>query len=116
MADFRPASVAGEKIKKLDMSEAKIELEKTEDILAYLGANKKPNQIVCGFSMETERMLENSKAKLARKNVDMIIANNLKTEGAGFGTDTNVVTIITADGGECAGHAGCAGGACAASG
>ena len=97
VADFRPASVAEEKIKKLDMSEAKIELEKTEDILAYLGANKKPNQIVCGFSMETERMLENSKAKLARKNVDMIIANNLKTEGAGFGTDTNVVTIITAD-------------------
>ncbi len=97
VADFRPVSVAEEKIKKLDMAEAKIELEKTEDILAYLGANKKPNQIVCGFSMETERMLENSKAKLARKNVDMIIANNLKTEGAGFGTDTNVVTIITAD-------------------
>ena len=65
--------------------------------MSYLGANKKPGQFICGFSMETENMLENSKAKLKKKNVDMIVANNLRTAGAGFGTDTNVVTLITAD-------------------
>lgn len=97
VADYRPVNVATEKIKKKDGEGSSIELERTEDILAFLGANKKAGQVICGFSMETENMLENSKAKLAKKNVDMIIANNLRTEGAGFGTDTNVVTIITKD-------------------
>ncbi len=95
VADYRPAVVATEKIKKKDGEGSTIELERTEDILSYLGANKRPGQFICGFSMETENMLENSKAKLAKKNVDMIVANNLRTEGAGFGTDTNVVTLIT---------------------
>lgn len=97
VADYRPATVAAEKIKKKDGEASSIELERTEDILSFLGANKKPGQFVCGFSMETENMLENSKAKLKKKNVDMIVANNLRTAGAGFGTDTNVVTLITAD-------------------
>lgn len=97
VADYRPKIVAAEKIKKKDDSDSKIELERTEDILSYLGANKKPGQFVCGFSMETENMLENSKAKLKKKNVDMIVANNLRTTGAGFGTDTNVVTLIMED-------------------
>ena len=97
VADYRPAVVAAEKIKKKDGEGSVIELERTEDILSYLGANKKPGQFICGFSMETENMLENSKAKLTKKNVDMIVANNLRTEGAGFGTDTNVVTLITRD-------------------
>ena len=96
VADYRPATVAQEKIKKADGG-ASIELERTEDILSYLGAHKKEGQFICGFSMETENMLENSKKKLSKKNVDMIVANNLRTEGAGFGTDTNVVTIIMAD-------------------
>jgi phosphopantothenoylcysteine decarboxylase/phosphopantothenate--cysteine ligase len=72
-----------------------IPLKRTNDILKYLGAHKRNGQFLCGFSMETEHMLENSKAKLEKKNVDMIVANNLKTSGAGFGTDTNVVTLIT---------------------
>lgn len=93
VADYRPKEVATEKIKKKD-SEAAIELERTEDILATMAARKK-NQFVCGFSMETENMIENSKAKLEKKNLDMICANNLKVEGAGFGTDTNVVTLIS---------------------
>lgn len=97
VADYRPSIVASEKIKKKDSEDAKIELERTEDILSYLGAHKRKDQFICGFSMETENMLENSKKKLAKKNVDMIVANNLRTEGAGFGTDTNVVTIIMAD-------------------
>ena len=97
VADYRPATVAKEKIKKKDGEASSIELERTEDILSYLGANKKEGQFICGFSMETENMLENSKTKLKKKNVDMIVANNLRTEGAGFGTDTNVVTIIMAD-------------------
>ncbi|SHI69271.1 bifunctional phosphopantothenoylcysteine decarboxylase/phosphopantothenate--cysteine ligase CoaBC [Pseudobutyrivibrio xylanivorans] len=97
VADYRPATVAAEKIKKKDGEASSIELERTEDILSYLGANKKPGQFICGFSMETENMLENSKAKLKKKNVDMIVANNLRTAGAGFGTDTNVVTLITAE-------------------
>ncbi|SDI38294.1 phosphopantothenoylcysteine decarboxylase / phosphopantothenate--cysteine ligase [Pseudobutyrivibrio sp. 49] len=97
VADYRPATVAAEKIKKKDGEASSIELERTEDILSYLGANKKSGQFICGFSMETENMLENSKAKLKKKNVDMIVANNLRTAGAGFGTDTNVVTLITAD-------------------
>ena len=87
-----------EKIKKNDSSyESVIELERTEDILSYLGAHKANGQLICGFSMETQNMLENSKAKLAKKNADMIVANNLKVAGAGFGTDTNVVTVITKD-------------------
>ena len=96
VADYRPAHPADEKVKKKD-AESVLELERTEDILAYLGANRRDGQFICGFSMETENMLENSRAKLARKNVDMIVANNLKVAGAGFGTDTNVVTIITKD-------------------
>ena len=94
VADYRPAHVADEKIKKKEGDNV-LELERTEDILAYLGAHKRPGQFICGFSMETENMLENSRAKLERKNVDMIVANNLKVAGAGFGVDTNVVTFIT---------------------
>ena len=98
VADYRPVACASEKIKKENnTNEAKLELERTDDILKYLGEHKKENQIICGFSMETENMLENSRAKLTKKNVDMIAANNLKVEGAGFGTDTNVMTLITAD-------------------
>lgn len=95
VADYRPKNVATEKIKKKD-GESAIELERTDDILATMSARKK-NQFICGFSMETENMLQNSKAKLEKKNLDMICANNLKVEGAGFGTDTNVVTLITKD-------------------
>jgi phosphopantothenoylcysteine decarboxylase/phosphopantothenate--cysteine ligase len=98
VADFRPADPKTEKIKKQDGgASSAIELERTQDILSYLGEHKKPGQFICGFSMETEHMLENSKAKLEKKKVDMIVANNLKVEGAGFGTDTNVVTLITKD-------------------
>lgn len=97
VADFTPKTVASEKIKKAATEDASIELDRTEDILAFLGANKNPDQFICGFSMETENMLENSRAKLAKKNVDMIVANNLKVAGAGFGTDTNIVTLITKD-------------------
>lgn len=97
VADYRPKTVAAEKIKKKDGEQSSIELERTEDILSYLGAHKKEGQFICGFSMETENMLENSKSKLAKKNVDMIVANNLRTKGAGFGTDTNVVTLIMKD-------------------
>lgn len=96
VADYRPAHVADEKIKKKEGDNC-LELERTEDILAYLGAHKQPGQFICGFSMETENMLENSRAKLERKNVDMIVANNLKVAGAGFGHDTNIVTFITKD-------------------
>ena len=96
MADYRPASVSNEKIKKSD-SDTSLSLERTEDILKFLGSHKREGQFICGFSMETENMLENSKAKLKKKNVDMIVANNLKVEGAGFGTDTNIVTLITED-------------------
>ncbi|MFR8766358.1 MULTISPECIES: bifunctional phosphopantothenoylcysteine decarboxylase/phosphopantothenate--cysteine ligase CoaBC [Eubacterium] len=93
VADYRPKTVADEKIKKND-GEMAIELERTDDILGTMSKRKK-NQFLCGFSMETEHMLENSKNKLKKKNLDMICANNLKVEGAGFGTDTNVVTLIT---------------------
>lgn len=96
VADYRPMHPAEEKIKKKD-SGSNLELERTEDILAYLGAHKTKGQFICGFSMETENMLENSREKLAKKNVDMIVANNLKVAGAGFGTDTNIVTMITND-------------------
>ena len=97
VADYRPVNPSDEKIKKKDSEESSIALERTQDILKYLGSHKRADQFICGFSMETENMLENSRAKLAKKNVDMIVANNLKVKGAGFGTDTNVVTIITAD-------------------
>ena len=93
VSDYRPKTVADEKIKKND-GEMAIELERTDDILGTMSKRKK-NQFLCGFSMETEHMLENSKNKLKKKNLDMICANNLKVEGAGFGTDTNVVTLIT---------------------
>ena len=97
VADYTPAIVADEKIKKKD-GDSSIQLERTEDILSYLGAHKREGQFICGFSMETENMLENSKEKLIRKNLDMIVANNLKQQGAGFGTDTNIVTLITKEG------------------
>lgn len=94
VADYRPVMVAEEKMKKKD-GDMTIPLERTEDILAYLGNHRRPGQFLCGFSMETEHMLENSRAKLEKKNIDMIVANNLKQAGAGFGTDTNVVTLLT---------------------
>ena len=94
VADYRPKTIADHKMKKSD-SELSIELERTDDILKYLGEHKKEGQFLCGFSMETENMIENSKAKLTKKNLDMIVANNLKQSGAGFGTDTNIVTFIT---------------------
>lgn len=99
VADYRPRTVADEKIKKKD-AELSVELERTEDILAWLGANRREGQILCGFSMETEHLLENSRDKLEKKKIDMIVANNLKQEGAGFGTDTNVVTLLTKQGAE----------------
>ncbi len=94
VADYRPADVSDEKVKKKDDS-LSLALERTEDILAYLGAHRREGQFLCGFSMETEHMIENSRAKLEKKNIDMIVANNLKQKGAGFGTDTNVVTLLT---------------------
>ncbi len=96
VADYRPRSVASEKVKKSGDSMS-IELERTDDILKYLGEHKREGQFLCGFSMETENMIENSKKKLEKKNLDMIVANNLKVQGAGFGTDTNIVTLITKD-------------------
>lgn len=95
VADYRPASVSREKMKKSGQS-MELTLEKTDDILRYLGEHKRPGQFLCGFSMETEHMLENSRAKLEKKNLDMIAANNLRQAGAGFGTDTNILTLITA--------------------
>lgn len=99
VADYRPAEVADEKIKKSD-GELTLKLERTQDILGWVGAHKPEGLFVCGFSMETEHLLENSSVKLHKKNMDMIVANNLKTPGAGFGVDTNVVTLITPDGAE----------------
>lgn len=96
VADYRPAQVSDEKVKKKD-GDLSIALERTEDILQYLGDHRREGQFLCGFSMETENMLDNSRAKLEKKHVDMIVANNLKQTGAGFGTDTNVVTLITKD-------------------
>ena len=96
VADYRPVYVSSEKVKKSD-GELEIPMERTDDILKYLGEHKRKGQFLCGFSMETENMLENSRRKLEKKNLDMIVANNLKTAGAGFGTDTNVVTILTED-------------------
>lgn len=99
VADYRPKYVGTEKTKKKD-GDMNLEMERTDDILAWLGNHRQTGQVLCGFSMETENMLENSQAKLEKKHVDMIVANNLKTAGAGFGTDTNVVTIITKEGAE----------------
>ena len=99
VAVYTPADVSSEKVKKKD-GDMSIPLKRTTDILKYLGEHKRDGQFLCGFSMETEHMLENSTAKLTKKNVDMIVANNLKTTGAGFGTDTNVVTLITREGAE----------------
>ena len=94
VADYTPAQYADDKIKKHD-ADMQIPLKRTQDILGYLGEHRKENQIICGFSMETRDMLENSRAKLQKKRVDMICANNLKVPGAGFGVDTNVITMIT---------------------
>lgn len=97
VADYTPRSVAGQKLKK-SSEMLDIELTATTDILAYLGATKRDGQFLCGFAMETENLIENASAKLVRKNADMIVANNLFTEGAGFAGDTNVATLITRDG------------------
>lgn len=99
VADYTPQTVSGEKIKKADGDMA-IPLERTTDILGYLGQHRKKSQYLCGFSMETENLIENSQKKLVKKNVDMIVANSLRVKGAGFGTDTNVVTLITNSGSE----------------
>ncbi len=96
VADYRPAKVSKEKIKKSD-DDLSLSLERTTDILASLGAKKKPGQYLCGFCMETENLLENAKEKLEKKNLDMIVANSLTDAGAGFETDTNLVTILTPD-------------------
>ncbi|MBQ6685204.1 MAG: bifunctional phosphopantothenoylcysteine decarboxylase/phosphopantothenate--cysteine ligase CoaBC [Firmicutes bacterium] len=96
VADYTPATVNEDKTKKKD-GDMSIPLVRTQDILKYLGEHKKPGQQLCGFSMETRDMLENSRVKLEKKNADMIVANNLKVSGAGFGTDTNIVTLITRD-------------------
>ena len=94
VADYTPANYADDKIKKKD-GDMSIPLERTQDILKYLGENRREGQVICGFSMETRDLIENSRAKLEKKNVDMICANNLKVDGAGFGVDTNVITLIT---------------------
>jgi len=96
VADYTPSEYADHKIKKSDC-DLSIPLKRTQDILKYLGANKKDNQVICGFSMETENLLENSRKKLLSKNVDMICANSLTQNGAGFGADTNIITVITAN-------------------
>ena len=96
VADYTPAQVADNKIKKSDGDMA-IPLNRTADILAWLGQNRWEDQVICGFSMETENLLENSRKKLTKKNVDMICANSLRQEGAGFGVDTNIITLITKD-------------------
>lgn len=96
VADYRPASVSDEKIKKKD-DDMSIALERTDDILKYLGEHKPDGQFLCGFSMETENMIGNSRVKLTRKNLDMVAANNVKMAGAGFQGDTNVLTLITQD-------------------
>ena len=96
VADYTPETYQDDKIKKKD-SDLSIALKRTQDILKYLGENRIPGQVICGFSMETQNMLENSRAKLEKKNVDMICANNLKVAGAGFGVDTNIITVISKD-------------------
>lgn len=99
VADYRPAVVAEDKVKKADGA-LSIALERTDDILAWVGANKPEKLYLCGFSMETRDLIENSTAKLHKKNLDLIVANNLKVPGAGFGVDTNVVTLISTEGAE----------------
>lgn len=96
VADYRPKTISDQKVKKAD-GELSIEMERTDDILKYLGEHKREDQFLCGFSMETEHILENSRKKLEKKNLDMIVANNVKVEGAGFAGDTNIVTLITKD-------------------
>ena len=96
VADYRPAAVSDEKIKKAD-NDLSLDLERTEDTLQYLGQHKRAGQILCGFAMETSDLENKARGKLAKKNLDMIVANNVKVAGAGFGTDTNVVTFITPD-------------------
>ena len=96
VADYRPSRVAEEKVKKQD-GNMSIELEKTDDILQYLGEHRRPDQFLCGFSMETQNMIGNSRVKLEKKHLDMVAANNLKVAGAGFQGDTNVLTLITED-------------------
>lgn len=97
VADYTPVFVSDEKIKKKD-GDLSLPMRRTTDILAYLGEHRKPGQFICGFSMETENLVENSKKKLQKKNADLIVANNLRDEGAGFGTDTNVVTLVMEEG------------------
>lgn len=94
VADYTPANYSDDKVKKSE-GELSIPLKRTKDILKFLGENRRPRQVICGFSMETRNMVENSREKLLKKNVDMICANNLKQDGAGFGVDTNVITVIT---------------------
>ena len=94
VADYTPADYQDDKIKKQD-GQMSIPLKRTQDILKYLGEHRTPGQVICGFSMETRDMVENSRSKLEKKNVDMICANNLKVAGAGFGVDTNIITVIT---------------------
>ena len=96
LASFEPVAVADNKIKKSD-DDMKIELKRTKDILGYLGQHKRDGQVICGFSMETQNMIGNSRAKLGKKHLDMVAANNLKVAGAGFQGDTNVLTLITQD-------------------
>ena len=96
VADYRPAKVSAEKVKKSD-GQMSIELERTDDILKYLGEHRRDGQFLCGFSMETQNVIGNSRAKLTKKNLDMVAANNVKVEGAGFQGDTNVLTLITQD-------------------
>ena len=97
VADYTPVQYADDKLKKKD-ADLSIPLKRTQDILKYLGEHRRAGQVLCGFSMETQNMVENSRAKLEKKNLDMICANNLKVAGAGFGTDTNVITVITRTG------------------
>jgi phosphopantothenoylcysteine decarboxylase/phosphopantothenate--cysteine ligase len=96
VADYTPVTTADQKMKKKD-GDLTIELKRTPDTLKYLGEHKQPGQFLCGFSMETENVLENSRKKLASKNADMICANSIRTAGAGFGVDTNILTLITPD-------------------
>ena len=94
VADYRPAEVAAEKIKK-QPGDQTLRLERTQDILSWLGEHKKEGQFLCGFAMETQDLLEQARAKLQRKKADLIVANSIRQEGAGFGTDTNVVTLVS---------------------
>ena len=97
VGDYRPAETASEKLKKGD-GELSIRLARNPDILAALGADKRPGQLLCGFAMETQNLLDNAESKLRRKNCDMLVANSLRDKGAGFGTDTNIATLLFADG------------------